>query len=56
MKKYSQASSSFSQIKSNTTVKAVDEFVYKFLNKNEIYGNLLESISKLEPKIETLKE
>ena len=26
------------------------------MNKNQIYGNLLESISKLEPKINDLEE
>jgi hypothetical protein len=56
MGKYADISSAFSQIKSNTSVKSVDQFIIRFLNKNQIYGELLDSISKLEPKIDLLEE
>lgn len=34
MKKYQVISNAFNQIKSNSTVKNADEFVYKYMNKN----------------------
>ncbi len=51
MKKYLTINQSFATIKQNTTVKTADQFIYKFLNKDSIYGELLESIANAEPKI-----
>jgi hypothetical protein len=54
MKTYKEVSNSFNQIKAYTSIKDVDEFVYNYMNKNQIYNELSEKISELEPKLEIL--
>jgi regulator of replication initiation timing len=56
MKKYQSVREAFTTIKQETNVREADRFVRNYLNKDQIYGDLLESISTREPKIEELKD
>jgi len=51
MTKGKEINDAFCKIKQHTTVRSVEEFVRKFMKKEEVYGSLLESISMSEPKI-----
>ena len=56
MIKYKGISDSFTTIKQNTPIKTAREFINNYLNRDKIYGDLLEAISRAEPEIENLKE
>lgn len=56
MNKYEEVNFAFTAIKQSTSVKTTEEFIHHYLYKDEIYGQLLESIAKAEEKIEVLKE
>lgn len=51
MEKYREVRDSFTTIKQHTTIKTADQFVLNYLNKDLNYGELLEKISKIEPRI-----
>lgn len=56
MTRYSQVNDSFITIKQNTSIKTTDEFLKNFIMKEQIYGELLDSIARAEEKINMLKE
>lgn len=51
MQQYHPINSAFAQVKQHTSVRTVDEFVVKFLKKDELYGELLQKIATAEPQI-----
>lgn len=55
MSKFGVVENAFKNIKIATGVADTQELVKKFLNKEEVYGELLSAIAESEKKIETLK-
>lgn len=56
MASFAEINDAFTNIKQNTSIKTTEQFLEHYLFKDKIYGELLESIAKAEPKIDKLKQ
>ena len=56
MEKFKTVEIAFKQIKTATGVNDAKTLIYKYLNKEQVYGELLGKIAENEKKIEGLKQ
>jgi uncharacterized protein YydD (DUF2326 family) len=51
MERYREVETSYNTIRKETRVQSIKEFIDDYLNKEQRYGDLLESINKAEQRI-----
>lgn len=56
MERYREVETSYNTIRKETRVQSIKEFIDDYLNKEQRYGDLLESINKAEQRIAEEKE
>ena len=56
MVEHSKVELAFHHMKQETSLRDANELIDRFLNKEQYYGQLLESISEKEERLEALKE
>lgn len=56
MEKHNKEEIAFQKVKQATSIKNANEFIDKFLGREETYGLLLESISEKENRLEEIKQ